>query len=1085
MKKILFIQLLTILTLGAFAQTDVTKYYLENYGFDENFDYKAGQTIAVAEEIKSVEGWEADLSAGYTIVGTYEFGFKGTFNTASVPAKGFDGEAGGGLAISTGWEQTFVFYQTVTLPAGNYTLKVPTYNGSTATAANSQVAWIPAEGTAVRSSVASYPAKAWTNDTITFTLSKTTTGKIQFGLKAAAGGSVNSAKLVVDYVKLAVENMAVDKSTLQLLIDTANGLYGDGSGNGAEALKQSIDDAKAVYENTDVTMTAVLDAQLALSAAIQVYREMNVSEENPLDKTAYIVNPSFEDGTKGWEVEELVSQSNTSFTKKKGAYYIEKWVSSGSVGNGSVRQTIKDLPNGIYKLTVGAQNLNQNATSAKNTGAYIFAGDMREPVYTPADYSVKFTSISGEMEIGFVAERAGGNWIAVDNFRLYLIGESDIATVLAEVGRIVEIAKQLQPSMMTATVATALQTAISAGETVKEDTPESDIQSIVRNLWEAIEQANVSIAQYQALSKKIADVEAAYDAELNEAESLKAEIDKAKELVVNAEATAEELAEQIIALDKALLAFHLANATPGTGAEPKVTFTHHYVATGATQALMRATSSGGNILERGVCWSNEHNPTVLDNRSTKSFSLKGTIFHITGLKPATVYYLRPYIMNKTYTVAYGDEVKIVTHPQGTCRGTWNEGAPDEAANARCRKAIQETIDYFNEWTGIKGFVLTGNYGAQTPTADCSYGGWMRIGPNAGNQAIGTVLHETGHGVGVGTHVRWKDCADTRENTSRGKWLGREANEVLRFLENYDGSEVFFTGDNTHGWGTSSNTSLTNATISYDWLVNGADKDTHQELQYIGGMCILHGLFIDGLCPTTNDPNGIAGYTYNFDDSKKYYLMNKNVDRGLGRGVLYQRSASLLAWKDNFAEGVLSDSAAWYMQFNPQTGHYMFKNVSTGNYLSHASGLTTKNQATPGSSERFQLMPDRTDVTIGVGTARIKTHGYWLTWYDGANKAVSANMLGTAGIGTVIQAAFNFSNSATAQQWIIICEDELEAYRAAIATGIHQVEMDAEPLGHSHEIQGIYTANGMPVNQIGKGVYIVKYADGSSKKIVSK
>ena len=76
---------------------------------------------------------------------------------------------------------------------------------------------------------------------------------------------------------------------------------------------------------------------------------------------------------------------------------------------------------------------------------------------------------------------------------------------------------------------------------------------------------------------------------------------------------------------------------------------------------------------------------------------------------------------------------------------------------------------------------------------------MRIGPNAGNQAIGTVLHETGHGVGVGQHVRWTDCTETREREGKyGKWLGREANDVLHFLENYNGEEVFFTGDAVHG-----------------------------------------------------------------------------------------------------------------------------------------------------------------------------------------------------------------------------------------------------------------------------------------------
>ena len=91
-----------LVTAGAFAQTDITKYYLENAGFDSRFDYTAEQTNNVTQELKEVDGWTSSLSANYTIVGTYEFGFKGIFNTATVPATGYDGEPGGGLAISTG-----------------------------------------------------------------------------------------------------------------------------------------------------------------------------------------------------------------------------------------------------------------------------------------------------------------------------------------------------------------------------------------------------------------------------------------------------------------------------------------------------------------------------------------------------------------------------------------------------------------------------------------------------------------------------------------------------------------------------------------------------------------------------------------------------------------------------------------------------------------------------------------------------------------------------------------------------------------------------------------------------------------------
>ena len=589
MKKVLTC-LMMLVTAGAFAQTDITKYYLENAGFDSRFDYTAEQTNNVTQELKEVDGWTSSLSANYTIVGTYEFGFKGIFNTATVPATGYDGEPGGGLAISTGWEQTFLFFQTVTLPAGTYTINVPTYNGSNVTAATSQVAWIPASGTAVRSTVNNYSAKTWTLDNITFTLTKTTKGKIQFGMKAAPDGSANTAKLVVDYVQLLGQDMAVDKTELGELITTATALYGEGTGNGADALKTAIDAAQGVNNNADADIIAVLEATLALKAAIETYREQNVSEDNPLDKTIYITNPSFENGTKGWTNVNLKSQNNNQFTKQAGAYYMEKWVGTGSkVGDASITQTLTNLPSGIYKLTVAAQNLNQSATTQKCTGVYIFADDQQEPVYTPADYSVKFTNISGEVKIGYVAEGATGNWLAVDNFRLYLIGEVNVADVVAELGLRVSEAEALQSSMMSAGAATDLQVAIGAAKLITTESEESAIQTAAKNLKAAVAQAQASIAEYRALSTHVEEVEQYYDESKEGATGLKDELDKAKALAQNAEATSKELAAEIETLDKALFAYNLANATPGTGTAPEVTATNHYVLTGVTQALVRAT----------------------------------------------------------------------------------------------------------------------------------------------------------------------------------------------------------------------------------------------------------------------------------------------------------------------------------------------------------------------------------------------------------------------------------------------------------------------------------------------------------------
>ena len=756
----------------------------------------------------------------------------------------------------------------------------------------------------------------------------------------------------------------------------------------------------------------------ALTTANFIYAQSGASEEKPINRTGYITNPSFEHSTFGWTVANLVSQSNSSFTMKEGAFYLEKWVQSGSAGNASAKQVVNNLPVGLYKLTVGAQNLSQSDANKQNTGISIIAGNENTSVYTPGDYSVTFKNVSGSVEIGYVAQSAGGNWIAVDNFRLYQIGDVERA----------EVAPSLQA--------------------------------------------------------KISEVETHYDAEKAESNDFITEINKAKAMIEDNTLSADELGQEIFALDTALFKFQLANPEPGTGNAPKVTSTNHYVPTGSTEALVRANMTGSNILERGVCWSTEHNPTVLDNRTTEYHSQNGNIYHIRNLTPATVYYVRPYIMNKTYTVAYGDEVKIVTHPKGTCVGTWDNGAPTEEANKRCRDAINQTIEYFNQWTGIRGFTLTGNYGAQTPTADCSYGGSMRIGPNTGNQAIGTVIHETGHGVGVGTHWRWNSCTDTRENEGKyGKWLGREANDMLDFLENkYNDEACFMTGDAVHGWGNAA---------TYDWFVNGADKDKHLELQYMGGCCLLYALFIDGLCPTSSYPNGLSGYTYNFDSQKKYYLMCKDADHGLGSGLLYARSTSALGWNNFLTDDEITDNAAWYIEYNPTAGYYVFKNVGNGKYITHASGTTnmglksitgTKN---PSQTEYFQLMPDRTNVTLKAGNNKITTHGYWLTWNDSGNKSLGAGNMGSR-FGSVSQTAFDYSDAATAQQWIIISEDEIEEYKKiAIATSIETVEQLPVGSVSDNTITEIYNASGVRINSLGKGINIVRYANGETKKILNK
>jgi hypothetical protein len=797
------------------------------------------------------------------------------------------------------------------------------------------------------------------------------------------------------------------------------------------------------------------------------------------DVTYKIENPSFENGTDGWTVTDMSRQTNSAFTPKEGNAYMEKWTSSGgSVGSASVKQTVSNLVKGTYRLTAAAQNLQQGALTTAQTGAYIYGRNTstKTDVTFAGDYSVDFSIVATSATIGYAAVSASGNWIACDNFRLTLLSvEPATVTSLAEkasgqlekklndenrnkltaainaanravadnVEDLTGVAMTLQDTYLEAQANTkayttlktkvsssklmlknkmgqaeydALTAAIAAGEAaLEEDATDNDPVALYDALVEAYDNAKASNDAYDDLNTKITASESAFDGEGIGADTFAALLAEAKTMYENATASTAEVIAETEKLDSGLFSYRLANGEALGSSDLSATTYTKYVVTGATQALVRVTFSGSNRKEAGVCWSTEHNPTVLDSRTTKSFSQKGTLIHVKDLEPATVYYMRPYIMNTSYQVAYGEEVKVVTHPMGNCKGTWNEGAPTDEANTRCREAIYGTIDYFNEWTGIQGFTLTGNYGASTATADCSYGGWMRIGPNASYQAIGTVLHETAHGVGVGTHWRWYSCADTRENTTNGRWYGREANDILHFLENTDSDDTYVTGDATHGWATNA---------SYDWWVNGADKDKHTEIQYIGGSALLYGLFIDGLCPTTGYENGIAGYTYNYDDAKKYYIMCKDASRGLGTGLLYARTTKAASWKEQM-DRVVSDSAAWYIEYNAKTGKYLFRNAETGSYLSHASGITLKSTTSPTTTEQFQLMPDRTDVTVALKSGDLTTHGYWFTWNS---KGMQANALGkTTQYGTLSEVDFNYSNSATKQQWIILSEEEMKAY----------------------------------------------------------
>ena len=1014
MKTKLLTFLCLLLTWGVgrtLAQTDVTSQYLLNANFDdeETFDYSVNSTGNVAQEILEIDGWTKDIGIDYTITGIYAVGTKTTFNGASIPSQAYDGTANGGvLALSTGWDQSLKYYQEASLPAGKYALVTAFYNGCDKSAGSSLVGWIPAKGTATMSTLNSFPTFQWVADTVWFEISDAETeGKIQLGLKATSGGSANSAKVSLDYVKILYYGL--DKSILEEVITEAKTVYGEGTGKGAAAFKAAIDEAEAVLAKTDATDKEMITAMESLKAATRTYQLGNASEENPLDMTTLIANPSFENGLTGWTQTGMQLQGNSEFTMKVGGSYLEKWTSRGSsVADCNVQQTVTGLENGVYRLKAGAQNLQQNNLTAAQSGVYLFAGDADKEVSFAGEYEVDAVVISGSLTIGFKAAGATGNWISVDNFRLYYIGNSE--TILRnQLKDLITEAETLAGKKMHSEQLAALNTAIADAKAEQEKESTEGYATVVSALEGAMTTAQASADAYAALQAEIDELTNLLGDGSKDGEAeLKAAIDAAKALLAT-DTPNEELIAAIPTLEDAAFALRIANST---GTAPTVV-TGKFVARGATMAFGRSAISGNasaGILEKGFCWSTDKNPTVLDNRSSFAYNKNGDVYRMNNLTPSTRYYVRAYAITKDYAVGYGDVVKIYTLPKGRITWWYNNGG-DAEANARINAAIGEAIDtYWNHLTSINGLHATVSYGAQTETADCSYGGSMRVGPNPSYQRTGTIMHELGHAIGVGQHDIWYgSTSPLREGAGRGTWLGDRTTEVVRFLENNTTSVL--SGDGTHMW---------------PYGVNGAHEDTGSPFLYIGNSLITQALGEDGLPPT----GGFATPAYVFDqeDTIKYYIKNEDTDCGLYSAYLIEDERGNLVWKSMTAtEAKTNDNATWYITFTPDNQYYQVRNAGTGKYITYSNGFTTTSSTIPSTNEDLHLMRSRVDVVVGQGSEAVTVRGYWFVHPE---HKLNPPCFAATTNGATTTATFDLGNSASKQRWVILQAEELEALETA-------------------------------------------------------
>ena len=515
-------------------------------------------------------------------------------------------------------------------------------------------------------------------------------------------------------------------------------------------------------------------------------------------------------------------------------------------------------------------------------------------------------------------------------------------------------------------------------------------------------------------------------------------------------------------LSDATLNYRILNAT---GTTPRVTSTNKFVAAGATVLLGRMTAqptTASAVLEKGFCWSTNPEPTIFDNRSTRYFSSNGEIYCMEKLKPGTMYFVRPYILTKSYKLAYGDIIKVPTLPKGTVTADYDNGGSAEE-NYRIASAVEEILWLYNNISSVKGINLSVHYSAGTPTADCSYGGWMRVGSNSAYQQTGTVLHETNHGVGVGTSDIWWN-GNYRADGNRGKWLGPRATQMIQFLNKDNGA--YMTGDDTHMWPVSSYSGL-------NYGINGSWEDTYNPestLLYYGNVLITHAMHQDGLICSSSVGFASPAYTFVQEDDTKYYIKTTDEEFGNETSLLGVTETGALTQKPmNTEMAQADDNFAWNIIYDPKTAYYSLRNVGTGRLMTYTNQqFRTSPRTSPSATERVQLLPSRS--TYKKST--LKTSSYWITINKTAMTAKSETTVGSA--------SFDASDSNTKQHWLILTEKEMEAFDQ-FWTGIESLTPDPSPAREE-----IYDLSGRKVNsqstihnsQLPKGIYIV-----NGKKVV--
>ena len=114
--------------------------------------------------------------------------------------------------------------------------------------------------------------------------------------------------------------------------------------------------------------------------------------------------------------------------------FLQGWYDRSLSTGELISQSITSLPAGNYRLEADIIAANQNDANAEVTGVSLFAGSQKTAVATenqkPQHFSVTFENrMTRDVKIGIDINSTNANWVAMDNVRLYYLGEATPYTI--------------------------------------------------------------------------------------------------------------------------------------------------------------------------------------------------------------------------------------------------------------------------------------------------------------------------------------------------------------------------------------------------------------------------------------------------------------------------------------------------------------------------------------------------------------------------------------------------------------------------------------------------------------------------------